>query len=148
MTLHLLHILFTSLYARSVPTSFFWWTLMILHAILVSFVCKKLCVRRELANGFDASAGGAEEGLSFATRRQQTEQQQQQSADIALHGGSLAGSNPARSKPHVLFDGEEDEEEDEEHDHLLHADENGNGNKHSKEDYEMTPRVSKGIHGD
>lgn len=47
-TIHFLHLLLTSVYSHSIPTSGFWWILQILNALLMTAVGIWSCQHREL----------------------------------------------------------------------------------------------------
>jgi hypothetical protein len=51
LTLLFLHLVFTTYYSASVPTSFFFWMVMIIGAIGVIICAEQLCVRREMRDG-------------------------------------------------------------------------------------------------
>lgn len=51
LTLLFLHLVFTTYYSASLPTSFFFWIIMIIGAIGVIISAEQLCVRREMRDG-------------------------------------------------------------------------------------------------
>ncbi|GMK58608.1 hypothetical protein CspeluHIS016_0600500 [Cutaneotrichosporon spelunceum] len=62
LTLHFLHLLFTTYYAKAFPTSFFYWVVQALGAILMIVFGEQLCVKREMSSELDIAWNpGAEE---------------------------------------------------------------------------------------
>ncbi|PWN52245.1 hypothetical protein IE53DRAFT_385328 [Violaceomyces palustris] len=58
LTLHFVHLVITSYYASSLPTSLFWWILMLLHAGGCIVWAEQLAVKREMSTGFGHSLVG------------------------------------------------------------------------------------------
>ena len=57
LTLLFNHILLTTYYAASVPTSLFFWVVMAISAVLIVVVTEQLCVRREMREGLAVVSG-------------------------------------------------------------------------------------------
>ncbi|WOO81604.1 Protein SYS1 [Vanrija pseudolonga] len=53
LTLNFLHLLVTCYYAKSFPTSLFFWVVQALGAILMIVVGEQLCVKREMSSDLD-----------------------------------------------------------------------------------------------
>ncbi|WFD28693.1 hypothetical protein MNAN1_003706 [Malassezia nana] len=51
-TMHFVHFLLTSWYARSLPHSLYWWLVMVLHATLCIVCTERLAIQREMRVGF------------------------------------------------------------------------------------------------
>jgi hypothetical protein len=51
LTLMFNHLVFTSYYSASVPTSLFFWAIMGVGAILMVVTAEQLCVKREMREG-------------------------------------------------------------------------------------------------
>jgi hypothetical protein len=63
LTLLFLHIVFTTYYSASVPTSLFFWLVMIAGSVFMIVVAEQLCVKREMNEGLAVpSAARIEEG--------------------------------------------------------------------------------------
>lgn len=95
-TLHLLNLLLTSWYTSSIPTSLFWWGVMLLHGVCCVLWSERVAIGREMnvsvGEGLVGSGRAREEGPGEAGAAEQGE----------------AGA------PHVIFDEEtEDVEGDE-----------------------------------
>ncbi|EPQ27110.1 uncharacterized protein PFL1_05392 [Pseudozyma flocculosa PF-1] len=58
LTLHLLHVVITSYYSSSLPTSLFWWTLMALHAGITIVWAEQLAINREMNRSIGSSLVG------------------------------------------------------------------------------------------
>jgi protein SYS1 len=63
-TMHFLHLIVTSFYARTIPSTLFWWTLQFASTSLLTALGVWLCQWRELKPvfGFGKSAGDARAG--------------------------------------------------------------------------------------
>lgn len=57
LTLLFNHLLLTTYYSASVPTSLFFWIVMLVSAVLVVIVTEQLCVRREMREGLAVIPG-------------------------------------------------------------------------------------------
>jgi hypothetical protein len=61
LTLILNHVILTTYYARSLPTSLFFWLIMGLGAVISVVGAEQLCVRREMQEGIDMGGEEPEE---------------------------------------------------------------------------------------
>lgn len=103
VTLHLVHLLLTSWYSSSIPTSLFWWGCMLAHATGAVLLAERVAIRREM---------GSEVGYGLVGSGKEEDEER-------VPAGGETGVN-GQAAPHVLFDeeaerndGEEDEDEDE-----------------------------------
>lgn len=88
VTLHLVHLLLTSWYSSSIPTSLFWWGAMLAHATGAVLLAERYAIRREMQSevGYGLVGSGREET------------------------GQTRGEAEIEAAPHVLFDEAEDDE--------------------------------------
>ncbi|CAO1621621.1 unnamed protein product [Parajaminaea phylloscopi] len=112
VTLHLVHLLLTSWYSSSIPTSLFWWMTMIAHAAACVLWAEKVAIRTEMGKsvglGLVGSGGvdGDDENANSSRR---------QGGEAAERQGTSHGVDAnATTHPHVLFDHDHDGDEDEE----------------------------------
>ncbi|KDN43671.1 hypothetical protein K437DRAFT_147200 [Tilletiaria anomala UBC 951] len=164
LTLHLLNLLIASLYASSLPTSLFWWLIMTLHATICAIVAERLCIKRELTDGFSSAppgfARGVGGGAESDARAEEGRVPTARTADLHSDGGLQRGRVPRNDEhrttntTHVLFDNEDDEDvgrtsmEGGRTGKSSNANGNGHGNGLYAESYEMKARTEKGGHAD
>lgn len=104
VTLHLVHLLLTSWYSSSIPTSLFWWLVMLAHATACVVWAERVAIRTEMRKSVGYGLVGS--GETVQQSDMDAGQQHQQQQDGLRSGGGT-------ERPHVLFDqnAEEDEEE-------------------------------------
>ncbi|KAG8702091.1 hypothetical protein FRC08_003711 [Ceratobasidium sp. 394] len=68
LTLILNHIILTTYYARSLPTSLFFWLVMALGAVISVVGAEQLCVRREMRESIDMGPDEPEEEVEMERR--------------------------------------------------------------------------------
>lgn len=100
VTLHLMHLLFTSWYSSSIPTSLFWWLVMLAHATACVLWAERVAIRTEMSQ----SVG---HGLVGSTAPEVEVDEEQ-------HGQSRQASSAQVAQPHVLFDQNDGADEDDE----------------------------------
>jgi protein SYS1 len=65
LTLLFNHLVFTTYYSASVPTSLFFWAIMVAGAILMIVGAEQLCVRREMRDGLAVPTTNANEDIEM-----------------------------------------------------------------------------------
>ena len=111
LTLHLFHLLLTSLYTRNIPTNLFYWLVMLAHTGACVVWAEALSIKREMRTGWVPGwqDSEAEQGLG-----ESGENDEERSQLLASNGAPSMSQAASRPTTHVLFeDNEEDDDDDE-----------------------------------
>lgn len=115
LTLHFFHLLLTTLYTRYIPTSLFYWLVMLAHAGACVVWAEALSIRRELQTSWMPDWEGAEGGEGHSDEERAQLLNDNQTPSMRQTNGNRAVTT------HVLFEGDEDE--------MAEEDDSGKGKK-------------------
>lgn len=110
-TLHLVHLLLTSWYSSSIPTSLFWWMVMVAHGAACIVWAEREAVKREMnvQVGWGLVGSGREDVEHGAGDGDVSGDGNGGIPLSVIRAPTAAASQPA---PHVLFDEEEEDGDD------------------------------------